>query len=241
MSTRTDSHTISVAENIYTGDAYHAGAQGGGRGLPLLQLVEADLGTPIVGDVDGLVTAAGTGGTAAVGTVGMDGALATSTTLTTLDVPRTLVVDSTGAGDTSQVLTITGTDVYGAPMVETIAANGTTAVPGLKAFKTITNISNSVEFAGNLTIGTTDALGLPFAIADAGDMYIGNEDNVNAVPAAGTLVVAVTTNPATAITGDVRGTYNPDATLDGSVPVKLIYLPAGRKTITAYGVVQFSG
>ena len=61
--------------------------------------------------------------------------------MATLDVPRNIVVDSGGV-DTA-VLTFTGTDEYGNTVVESITLNGTTAVAGKKAFKTVTGVSSS--------------------------------------------------------------------------------------------------
>jgi hypothetical protein len=235
MATRTDSHTVSHAESIFSGEAYTAGAEG--RGIMRLGLVEADLGTPTIADVDGVIAAAVTPGP---GSITLNGAL-TSGGVATFGVPRSFQAVSTGAGDTTQTLTVTGTDEYGANVVENLALNGVTIVFGTKAFKTITDVSVDIVLAGNLNVGDSDVLGLPYRIDNAGDLYIGNEDNVNAVPAAGVLVTADSTSPATAVTGDVRGTYNPNAVLDGVKPIKLIYKPAGRKTLTAYGVPQFAG
>jgi hypothetical protein len=96
----------------------------------------------------------------------LNGALATSNSLVTLDVPRAVSVDSGGA-DTA-VVTITGTDVYGRPMSEAITLNGTTQVNGKKAFKTITSASASAAVSNSAFIGTTDILGLPVFLPDTG-------------------------------------------------------------------------
>ena len=235
MSSRTNSHNISHAESIFSGDAYQAGAEGGGRGIPRIGLVEADLGTPIVADVNGLFAEdLATAG----GSFTLDGALVTAG-VATFDVPRGVQIVNAGAS--TSVITFTGTDQYGSALVESLTSNGATIVYGKKAFKTITGVTTDSDTTATLTAGSSDLLGLPFAVADAGDMYIGNENNVVAVPPAGTLAVAVTTNPATATTGDVRGTYDPSDTLDGATPVKLIYKPAGRTSILAYGVPQYGG
>lgn len=122
------------------------------------------LGAPETADVDGVCAAQAV---ASATNATINGAYATSG-VATLDVPRGLVVDSTNAGDTTQTITVTGTDVYGWGMTETIALNGTTAVEGKKAFKTITEVAVSAALTGNLTVGTTDILGLPEFVPSAG-------------------------------------------------------------------------
>lgn len=150
---------------------------------------------------------------AAAGNATINGASA-SGGVATLDVARAVNVDSTGAGDTTQTVTVTGTDYWGQAQTETIALNGTTAVAGEKAFKTITQVAVSAALAGNLTVGSTDVFGLPYRITDAG--YIVHAGWAGALADdAGTFVAADTTSPATATTGDVRGTYDPSSAADG--------------------------
>lgn len=151
---------------------------------------------------------------AAAGNATINGASA-SGGVATLDVARAVNVDSTNAGDTTQTVTITGTDYWNQAQTETITMNGTTAVSGLKAFKTITQVAVSAALAGNLTVGSTDVFGLPYRITDAG--YIIRVGWAGALAEdAGTFVAADTTSPATATTGDVRGTYDPSSAADGS-------------------------
>lgn len=102
--------------------------------MTAMEVIKIDLGAPDVADVDGILEAY-TGSTPA-----LDGALV-SGGVATLDVPRNIVVDSGGV-DTA-VLTFTGTDEYGNTVVESITLNGTTAVAGKKAFKTVTGVSSS--------------------------------------------------------------------------------------------------
>lgn len=151
---------------------------------------------------------------AAAGNATINGASA-SGGVATLDVARAVNVDSTNAGDTTQTVTITGTDYWNQAQTETITMNGTTAVAGLKAFKTITQVAVSAALAGNLTVGSTDVFGLPYRITNAG--YIIRVGWAGALAEdAGTFVAADTTSPATATTGDVRGTYDPSSAADGS-------------------------
>lgn len=150
-----------------------------------------------------------------------------------LDVPRNVIVDSGGA-DTA-VLTVTGTDEYGAAMVEAITLNGATGVSGKKAFKTITSITSSATIANGAFVGTGDVLGLPAYLSDIGRVFRELQDGVAAT--AGTLVKGVHA-AATATTGDVRGTYDPNAACDGAKGFVLGVLldnPADA------GVAQFAG
>ena len=132
----------------------------------------------------------------------------------TFAAPRAVNVDSTGAGDTTQTVTVTGTDYWGQAQTETIALNGTTAVAGKKAFKTITQVAVSAAMAGNLTVGSTDVFGLPYRITDAG--YIVRAGWAGALADDAGTFVAADTNTATATTGDVRGTYTPSSAADGA-------------------------
>lgn len=173
-------------------------------------VVTINLGAPDTADVDGIF-AAYTGSTPA-----LDGALV-SGGVATLDVPRNIVVNSGGA-DTA-VLTFTGTDVHGATVVESITLNGITAVAGKKAFKTITGVSSSGAIANGAFAGPGDVLGLPVYLPQTGQVLAELEDGAAAT--AGTIVAGVTT-AATATTGDVRGTYDPNSAADGATAFQLV-------------------
>lgn len=151
---------------------------------------------------------------AAAGNATINGASA-SGGVATLDTARAVNVDSSNAGDTTQTVTITGTDYWGQAQTEDIAMNGTTAVAGKKAFKTITAVAVDGALAGNLTVGSTDIIGLPYRVTDAG--YILRSGWAGALADdAGTFVAADATSPATATTGDVRGTYTPSSAANGT-------------------------
>jgi len=237
MTARINSHTISHAENLFSGDAYQPGANDSGRGLPIRQVIDDAISAAniLAQDPDGYVSAVAV---PAAGEVVMDGALLVSG-VGVADVARGVIVDSSAA-DITQTVTVTGTDKYGAPLVEDIALNGTTAVPGLKAFKTVTKIEVDILMAGTLDVGTTNVIGLSYRVDALGDIdFTTQGGDAKAVGAgAGTLVVADTTSPATAVTGDVRGTILVDAE---PFPLIVVYKPAGRNTVGAFGVPQFAG
>jgi hypothetical protein len=169
---------------------------------------------------------------AAAGNALINGALASSGVVT-LDVPRNVIIDAAGAA--TAVLTVTGTDVYGLAMSEAITLNGTTAVAGKKAFKTITSIAASAA-ATDFFVGTGDVFGLPIR-ADSRN-YVQTAWN-SAFVTTGTFVAAVTTSPATTTTGDVRGTFAPADAADATKRLTLwVYVLNDDTQVGLYGVTQ---
>lgn len=139
----------------------------------------------------------------------------TASGVATFDVPRNVVAAWTG----TSVITITGTDEYGVVVRESSASG--TSLTGKKAFKTVTGISVSADVTG-LTVGTGVVLGLPtFQPYAAGNVVKEIQDGANAT--AGTFVAGVTTT-ATATTGDVRGTWAPNGTPNGTINFATVVL-----------------
>jgi len=125
----------------------------------------------------------------------------------TLSAARALTVKSSASGDTSQGVYVTGTDYWGQAQTEYFLLNGVTAVNGKKAFKTVTQVYVGAALAGNLSVGTLDVFGLPYAVTDAG--YLLRTGWAGAVADnAGTFVAADASTPSNT-TGDVRGTFAP--------------------------------
>lgn len=191
--------------------------------------------TPVVLDADGLAAAQAVAG---AGNLTLNGALAASGAVT-LDVPRAVSVTSSNAGDTTQTATVTGTDAYGVALVETIAFNGAATISGKKAFKTITRVAISAALAGNGSAGTTDIFGLPYRVNNRGAALTAWD---SAFVTTGTFAAAVTTNPATATTGDVRGTYLVPSASDGT---KILYIYMLLEDVDSnnglYGIDQYGG
>jgi hypothetical protein len=168
---------------------------------------------------------------AAAGNALLNGALASGGTVT-LDVPRNVIVDAAGAA--TAVLTVTGTDVYGIPMSEAITLNGTTAVAGKKAFKTITSIAASAA-ATDFFVGTGDVFGLPIRANNRN--YVQTAWN-SAFVTTGTFAAADATT-ATTTTGDVRGTFAPADAADATKRLTLWVFVLDDDTQTGlYGVAQ---
>lgn len=222
MTTR---HTISRADTLFSGAAYYPRFSPK-PGLPITPLYVHDFGTPIVGDADGISVSA-TITAPALAVIG--GALA-SGGVATFDVPRNVV----GAWTNNAKMNIVGTDQYGSLMNEE-TATATTSHTGKKAFKTVTSITPSATVTG-CTLGTGDVLGLPFRVDRNGLLAARSANAIDA----GTFVPAVTTDPATLITGDVRGTFDPGVTLDGAANIQvLIKIADITNKVGAFGVKQF--
>lgn len=147
---------------------------------------------------------------------------------------RAVSIVSSGAGDTTQTATITGTDFYGLAQTETIAFNGTNTVNGKKAFRTVTRVAVSAAMAGNASVGTTDILGLPYRVSSRNYALTAWD---GAQVTTGTFVAADATSPATATTGDVRGTFVPPTAANGTRRLTVWMYIADDDTKTGlYGV-----
>jgi hypothetical protein len=243
---------MQISDDLYLGPAVSGGANSAGpspmeRGVgPLGRVYVFDV-VPLTLQTAGLASSqnpgsglgfaltAGTGVTAVVD--------ATGATRYTLDTPRCVTV--TAAGANTATYKISGYDVYGQPMSQTIAAPSTSTVATTKAFKSVTSIVNANATAGTngITCGFNDKLGLPVVLSDIG-YIIGVKWNATLADNAGTAVAADATSPATVSTTDVRGCYTPSSAADGTKRlVMAIALPAlacgpNATRIGAYGVTQ---
>lgn len=158
----------------------------------------------------GLTLAAGTGATLASAPDG------SGQPVIKFDVPRAVSLTSAGGNNFSGVnFTITGYDFYGRKTTQTrVGPNGTT-VNTLKAFMSVLSVvPDTTDGTHNVSVGSSDIFGLSFACADAGYL-IAKWANALALDA-GTFVAADTTSPATAATGDPRGTYLPSSVSNGT-------------------------
>ena len=121
------------------------------------------------------------------------------------------VAVTAAAGATATTATVSGYDIYGYPMVENITITAGSQVSGKKAFKYIKSVVlNAADSTHAYSVDTTDVFGMPLRSDNFGDIFINSATSLTAV----TLVTAATgylpsdrTSPATATTGDVRGTY----------------------------------
>ena len=187
---------------------------------------------PVQLDADGICLSQTPSG---AGNMTMAGALVTSG-VAYFDVPRCISI-TTGNDESGKTFLVTGTDEYGQTMSELITGPNNTTGFGAKAFWTVTSVYCSAATTGAITVGHGDKFGLPFKLRDvpiprwAGTLA---QD-------AGTYVAAVTTNPATTTTGDVRGTYTPSSPSNGSRRLTLYMMPFDIDSVTRadwYGVTQ---
>ncbi len=152
---------------------------------------------------------------------------AAGTAVLQLDVPRVVTV-TTGAGTpTTRNVTVTGFDIYGQAMTETIATGTVeaTTTAGKKAFYQISGATISGSPVVTVSVGTGDVFGSPVRFPNKGYLARVGWDDTLAEDAA-TVVDAVATT-ATATTGDVRGTVAPSSAADGAKRlVVAILLPA---------------
>lgn len=157
---------------------------------------------------------------------------------------RAVAIRSVG-DDSGATFTVAGWDIYGYPMTETIT--GSSGAPGTangkKAFKAIASVTPAGTLSGsNVSVGMSDIFGLPM-LATAQSALQGYWNNLITYNV-GTFVAAVLTNPATATTGDVRGTLVPGSASDGSKRLTLFQHPSLSQMITSginvgmFGVTQ---
>lgn len=152
--------------------------------------------------------AAGTGTTAAT--------TASGVSVIQLDCPRAVSITIGTGTIADRAVTVTGYDVYGQSMSEVIQTGTTqsTTINGKKAFYQVASVNVANTVGGTLAVGTSDVLGSPVRITDAGYVARAGWAGVLAEDA-GTFVAAVTTT-ATTTSGDVRGTYVPSSAPNGT-------------------------
>ena len=188
------------------------------------------LQTPSTGAI---VLSAGTGVTSAT---------VSGTAVYQADVPRIVTISSAG-NDTGITFTVSGYDWYGATMTQTVTGVSAATVSTTKAFYQVKAVAHTGSVASTVTVGTGDAYGLPFFLKDRG--YIVSVGwGGTAAQSAVSAVVGVTTSPATAFTGDVRGTYQVGSASNGTN--RLVFTAAiganqvgpAASTVSVLGVTQ---
>ena len=153
---------------------------------------------------------------------------------------RAITFTSVGT-DTGATAAVVGYDFYGAPVHQTITLGSSgSPVTTLKTFKYITSITPAGTLSGsNLSVGTSDVYG--FGLVSAEFQFIQIYWNAGLISANTGYTVAVATSPATAATGDVRGTYAVQSASDGTKKLQIFITPqVWANTIsTLWGVKQF--
>ncbi len=227
------SHRPSVSDNLRTGAAVPPNGDKNKLGIPLAgaeaqAFMCVNLGAPALSVATAVAASQSVG---AAANFILNGTLAAgSPAVVTFDVPRNVVAAWTGTA----VLTIRGTDLYGAALVETTASG--TSHTGAKAFKTVTSITSSASITA-ATVGNSTKLGLPYRPVIGGfDGGIAGENTADA----GTYVAPIRTT-STGTSADVRGTYAPAGTFDGTLTFCVrIAIQNGPNNSDAFGIPQFA-
>lgn len=153
---------------------------------------------------------------------------------------RSVRVTGTAGGVTAVPITITGLDMYGIPVTQTITGPAATAtVETTKTFRYIRSITSTGTTTAAVTIGTGDTYGFP-ARVNSFDQCIMFWDNALITATTG-FTAADATNPATAATANVRGRYTVQSASNGTRRLRMVVFIDNPDTMdAAYGVNQFS-
>ena len=238
------------SDDLYLGPVVRGGAVSDGPSQmdvgigPLGRVYVYDV-APLILQVAGLAASQNPGSgasfTLAAGT-GVTTQTVGSETRYVLDVPRSVTIKATGAN--TATYTITGYDVYGQRMSQTLAAPNTSTVTSTKTFKSVVSVTNANAAAGTngLEVGYSDLIGLPVRVTSR-DYVIGSNFNATAV-ALSAYTVADTTSPATTATTDVRGYITLPTAADGTkrlvvaIATPAIAVGPNATRIGALGVTQ---
>ncbi len=187
--------------------------------VSMAALVRMDFGSPVVADANGIFESASITAAAPI-----EGALMVTTTgghvavAGTAELGMGLAAGGAAFGrsvvaawTTTAVMTVTGKDFEGNTMSEA-SASGTT-MTGKKAFATVTKVEVSVDVT-SATVGTGDVLGTGCYVGENDAAILELEDGVDGTSVNFTKGVDTA---ATTTTGDVRGTWNPNGTLNGAL------------------------
>ena len=123
-------------------------------------ILEFALGSPVVDDVDRIVTST-------------DMKVGAYAIAAQPDVPRNITVTQTAGDteDTNGTIVIVGTDIAGNEITETITPNAGETVAGAKAFKTVTSVTgvgwvidSAEKTKDTITVGVGSLIGLPYLL-----------------------------------------------------------------------------
>ncbi len=154
---------------------------------------------------------------------------------------RAVAITAAGSASGTVTFTVRGFDIYGYPMTETIASTASSQTKGKKAFKYIQSVTPSASDAINYSVDTTDIIGFPLRV-DAwpfAEIYYGGTATTPLLVSAAVtgFVAAVTTSPATATTGDVRGTYALQSASDATKALIIFITPSPANLSSSTGLV----
>jgi len=144
-------------------------------------------------------------------------------------ISRAVRVTSVG-NDSTATFTVRGYDIYGYPLTETITGANAGVAAGKKAFKYIASVTPAGTLSGsNVSVGTSDVYGFPIysaAFVPGTEADVGISWSGAGITATTGYTAGDTTSPATATTGDVRGSYATQSASDGSKRLCITQSPA---------------
>lgn len=147
--------------------------------------------------------------------------------------------------DSGGAYTVSGRDVYGYLMNETVVGPNNTTVTTQKAFKYISTIVASGTIASTgIIVGVSDVYGFPLAVSAApyAAIYISSGTSFGSVTSSTGITVASTRATQTSTTPDVRGTWSSTTASDGTRRF-LIFItpsPAALGSTGLLGAAQYS-
>lgn len=228
-------HTISYADKVYAGKAYNPRYQAAvqavvGNGftsdavewMPIRAVQLGQVATAATNAIySGTSTATGTSNSLTI-----TGSTVTNS-VATFAAARAVFITCTG-DNSGLTFNFSGTDLYGYQMTAALVGpTGTGGTTTLKAFLTVSGCTITASTSGLVQIGTSNTLGFPFRVANAGEIQC---VSVDGVPVSLTVVAAVaTTVVSSATTGDVRGTF-----ISGTAP-------NGTRYISTYQILTVQG
>jgi hypothetical protein len=174
----------------------------------------------------------------------------TTDTIYSFDTPRAVIITE-AAGGTAVTYTVWGFDQDNVFMTENIAVAGgvgATTGTGKKAFAGITRVWASAASTAAISVGTTNIIGLPYVLDNVNRIFgTGNFGTGATFGAVATYVAAVATTPATATTGDIRGTVTLPTAADGTKRLVVTWVLAAstnevdlQNYAAIYGVSQYA-
>lgn len=159
------------------------------------------------------------------------------------DVARAVSLTSTSNLSATN-FTLTGYNNLGQKQTQTLAGPNNNTVNTTKTFVSILSVvPNTTNAGANVSVGSADIFGLSFCLLHL-EYVVSVKWNGVLADDAGTAVVADQTSPATASTGDTRGTYAPSSASNGTKRLTMGYHMDGTscgaagmaQTVNAIGV-----
>lgn len=158
--------------------------------------------------------------------------------------PRTMIgraIRFTSVGDDSAAtVAVVGQDIYGFTVRETVTLSNATVATSVKCYKAIISMTPAGTLSGsNLSVGTGDVFEFPLASYEFPFVKIYWADALISANTGWT--AAVTTSPATAVTGDVRGKYATQSASNGTRKLQVFLTPVAwnMTAVGLFGVTQF--